>query len=145
MVTCFSVRLILDTTGYKKLCTGNGLHSKTKPAREKTEKYTKPISGYSQAPIQFTALVLYKRKRSYNFTGYHQIKLTGFKTHPPFAFIYRSGLIFIVACSCQVLVTLGNLSKLTRRPRGGGHIQISIQLRVINVRGRVNSLGLESF
>ena len=40
---------------------------------------------------------------------------------------------------------LGNLSKLTRRPRGGGHIQISVQLRVINVRGRLNSLGLESF
>ena len=29
------------------------------------------------------------------------------------------------------------LKKLTRRPSGGGHIQISIQLRVINVRGRV--------
>ena len=26
-----------------------------------------------------------------------------------------------------------------------GHIQISLQSRVINVRGRVNSLGLESF
>ena len=38
-----------------------------------------------------------------------------------------------------------NLNKLTGRPRGGGHIQISIQLRVINVRGRLNSLCLESF
>ena len=27
------------------------------------------------------------------------------------------------------LEELGNLSKLTRRPRGGGHIQISIQLK----------------
>ena len=44
-----------------------------------------------------------------------------------------------------VTLVLGNLSKLTRRPRGGGHIQISIQLRVINVRGRLKSLGLESF
>ena len=41
--------------------------------------------------------------------------------------------------------SIGNSSKLTRRPRGDGHIHISIQLRVINVRGRVNSLGLESF
>ena len=37
---------------------------------------------------------------------------------------------------------LGTLSKLTRRPRGGGHIQISIQLRVVDVKGRLNSLGL---
>ena len=39
-------------------------------------------------------------------------------------------------------LTIGSLSKLTRRPRGGGHIQISIQLRVIYVKGRVNSLSL---
>ena len=32
-----------------------------------------------------------------------------------------------------------------RRPREGGHIQISIQLRAIDVKGRLNSLGRESF
>ena len=43
------------------------------------------------------------------------------------------------------MTSLVTLSKLTRRPRGGGHIKISIQFRVIDVRGRLNSLGLESF
>ena len=35
-------------------------------------------------------------------------------------------------CTCMFMQhcgTLGTLSKLTRRPRGGGHIQISIQLK----------------
>ena len=27
------------------------------------------------------------------------------------------------------IITIGSLSKLTRRPKGGGHIQISIQLK----------------
>ena len=40
---------------------------------------------------------------------------------------------------------IGTLSKLTRRPRGGSHIHISIQLRVSDVKGRLKSLGLESF
>ena len=59
-----------------------GMDFKDEASKGKTEKQTKPISRFGQAPIQFTALVLYKRKRSYNFTGYHQTKLTGFKTYP---------------------------------------------------------------
>ena len=38
--------------------------------------------------------------------------------------------------------SIGNLSKLTRRPRGGGQ---QANLYSIDVRGRVNSLGLEPF
>ena len=40
--------------------------------------------------------------------------------------------------SSQVSI-LGNLSKLTRRPRGGGQ---QANLHSIDVRGRMNSLGL---
>ena len=33
------------------------------------------------------------------------------------------------ASQSPLLAVLGSLSKLTRQPRGGGHIQISIQLK----------------
>ena len=32
-------------------------------------------------------------------------------------------------CLLEFIYSLGSLSKLTRRPRGGGHIQISIRLK----------------
>ena len=55
----------------------------------------------------------------------------------------RSNLTLL--CQHALMSSIESLSKLTRRPRGGGHIQISFQLKVNDVKGRLNSLGLGSF
>ena len=56
---------------------------------------------------------------------------------------FRSRLL----CSCLTRLRLktGTIIRLTWRPRGSNHIQISIQLRVTDVKSLVNLLGLESF
>ena len=53
------------------------------------------------------------------------------------------GEIWVQKRISSVFQVEDTLSKLARRPREG--TQISIQLRVADAKGRVNSLGLESF
>ena len=55
-----------------------------------------------------------------------------------------ANLVDVMSHSLHINI-IGTLSKLTGRPRGGGLFYISIQLRAINVKGQLNSLGLESF
>ena len=77
----------------KELCTGNGL--KRRSRKRKKLKSRLSLCRYSQAAIQFTMLVLYKRKQSCNFTGY-QMKSTKFKTDP-------SLRLYLYYC-CQVQI-----------------------------------------
>ena len=75
------------------LCTGNGLKRRSRKGKKLKSRLS--LSRYSQAAIQFTVLVLYKRKQSCNFTGY-QMKSMRFKMGP---FLH----LYLYYC-CQVQI-----------------------------------------